>query len=98
MLKVKQLLQKCLSYLTTGGRETAMDTTAKVISSPLSREVMLSKSREEAIAHWKYVEATLKAHDVNSAIAQYHYISAFMHGYGHGAEDQATGRVSWHLK
>jgi hypothetical protein len=59
---------------------------------------MLSKSREEALLHWKYVEDTLKAHNVSSVVAQYHYISSFMHGYLHGVEDQATGRVTWQRK
>lgn len=37
--------------------------------------------------HWDYVESVLSAHHVSSnekAIAQHHYVSAFIHGYKHG--------------
>ena len=42
-----------------------------------------------AIAHWSYIEATLRAHDVDDGdikIAAHHYRSAFVHGYKHGIE------------
>ena len=96
MSLVKKLYKKCLSYLIPAGNALEPVTTSETGLN--TRAMMLSKSREEALLHWKYVEATLKAHNVSSSVAEYHYISAFMHGYLHGAEDQSTGRIKFEHK
>jgi hypothetical protein len=43
-----------------------------------------------AEAHWSYVESVLSNHDLSEreiGIAKFHYISAFIHGYKHGVEE-----------
>ena len=47
-----------------------------------------------AKAHWSYVEEVLAAHGVSPAVietCEFHYISAFIHGYKHGVE--SMGRI-----
>lgn len=42
--------------------------------------------------HWKYVRELLLAHGLGGeevGIAEYHYLSAFRHGYKHAMEDAA---------
>jgi hypothetical protein len=99
MKKVNELLKKCLSFSTTAGNAPEPVATLEVGLN--THALMLSKSREEAVSHWKYVKGVL----VNSGasvdtieVAGFHYISAFEHGYGHGAEDQATGRIKFEHK
>jgi hypothetical protein len=71
----------------------------------LSQDTLQSQSREvsvcQAKAHWKYVESVLMAHRIplyEIDICGLHYKTAFEHGYGHGAEDQATGRIKFEPK
>jgi hypothetical protein len=46
------------------------------------------RKQEMADAHWMYIEGLLKAHGLgNTTVIRYHYITAFIHGYGHGHED-----------
>jgi len=101
MWKAKELLKRCYIFSTTVGKGMGMGVTTKKTHTSQSQEQMLSKSREEAVSHWKYVKGVL----VNSGasvdtieVAGFHYISAFEHGYGHGAEDQATGRIKFEHK
>jgi hypothetical protein len=49
--------------------------------------------RENAEAHWRYVESLLRRHGEESAIVErcrFHYVEAFVHGYKHGVEDYQT--------
>ena len=42
--------------------------------------------------HWQYIESLIRTYaddDDEIAIAKFHYISAFIHGYKHGQEDTA---------
>ena len=51
---------------------------------------MENRAEELAQAHWDYIESLLKAHEVIAEeiqTAEFHYISAFIHGYKHGVED-----------
>lgn len=46
-----------------------------------------------ATLHWEYVKKTLKKHGVEDkvlGIAEYHYKTAFVHGFKHGAEYEST--------
>lgn len=47
-------------------------------------------SKELAEAHWRYIESLLNAHGSNPNIMElieFHYNTAFIHGYKHGQED-----------
>jgi len=95
----KRLLKRSCSSSTMDGNAPEPVATLEVGLN--THALMLSKSREEAVSHWKYVKGVL----VNSGasvdtieVAGFHYISAFEHGYGHGAEDQATGRIKFEHK
>ena len=52
--------------------------------------------RENAEAHWSYIEALLHAHGEEPEVIEkcgFHYVEAFIHGYKHCAEDlQAFAR------
>ena len=46
--------------------------------------------------HWKYIEALLKAHQLNPtdiSVVGFHYRSAFIHGYKHGQESLDTSQL-----
>ena len=50
------------------------------------------KSRGEQLAddHWKYIKSLLKRHnlpDDQLNIIEFHYITAFIHGFKHGQEE-----------
>lgn len=46
------------------------------------------RKHEMADAHWMYIEGLLKAHGLEELdVIRYHYMTAFIHGYGHGHED-----------
>ena len=50
----------------------------------------MNRAEELAEAHWKYIEAVLNNHGVDPNLIDrvgYHYITAMIHGYGHGVED-----------
>lgn len=59
---------------------------------PLDKEdhvplVEASEVKELVDAHWKYIGALLKAHGiVGVELIEYHYRTAFVHGYKHGVE------------
>jgi len=83
----KRLLKRSCSYSTTAGN--AQEQAATSETGLNTHALMLSKSREEAVAHWKYVKGVL----VNSGasvdtieVAGFHYISAFEHGWKHSME------------
>ena len=49
------------------------------------------RAKELAEQHWKYIKSLLVNHSVNPAeieIIGFHYKTAFLHGYKHGANDQ----------
>lgn len=51
---------------------------------------MKNRAKELAEAHWGYIYSVLEAHNVRDVEIEtigFHYKSAFIHGYGHGAED-----------
>ena len=51
---------------------------------------MTTKCEELLKDHWAYVFSVLKIHgatDDDIEIAEFHYKTAFRHGWGHGAED-----------
>jgi len=51
-----------------------------------------------ANAHWDYIYELLMKHEVNDDvidIIEFHYITAFEHGFRHGVEAASTGRVKW---
>ena len=55
-------------------------------------------SESLAEAHWKYIEELLATHLVSykrRKAIEFHYKSAFIHGYGHGVEDACNGKVKW---
>lgn len=46
-------------------------------------------AKQLALAHWQYVESVLRAHQASIEIitvAQFHYMTAFEHGFKHGVE------------
>lgn len=54
----------------------------------------IKRAKRLALQHWRYVAKTLGVHlpiSVEStskmAVSEYHYLSAFIHGYKHGLED-----------
>lgn len=54
-------------------------------------------SEELARAHWGYIEGLLQAHGTDQdwmRVIEYHYITAFVHGYKHALEDVSNGDVS----
>lgn len=53
----------------------------------------MKKAIELSEAHWLYVKAVLMAHGMDKTLIElcgFHYQSAFVHGYKHGAEDAST--------
>ena len=51
---------------------------------------MENKAEELAQAHWGYIESLLKIHSVldeKIKMVEFHYKTAFIHGYKHGVED-----------
>jgi len=43
--------------------------------------------KEDAEAHWSYIESLLEAHGhTDLAAIKFHYVSAFTHGFKHGVE------------
>ena len=54
----------------------------------------MEKSKELANAHWSYIEQVLKTSGVQEQEIKrigFHYVSAMVHGYGHGVEDAING-------
>ena len=50
----------------------------------------MTKLEELLKAHWDYVYSTLKIHDAHEneiAIAEFHYKTAFRHGWKHAAQE-----------
>lgn len=48
------------------------------------------KGHKLASDHWNYIEGILKAHDLDDKYIktiEYHYKTAFIHGYKHAMED-----------
>lgn len=53
-------------------------------------ENKIERAKKLANDHWKYIEALLYTHDEpedNVKKAEFHYITAFEHGYKHALED-----------
>lgn len=56
---------------------------------PSSPEAWQSKSKEEAEAHWSYVQAMLMTHGLSDeliSVCGWHYRTAMIHGFKHGVE------------
>ena len=56
----------------------------------------MSTAAELAEAHWEYVESVLRAHGVEDEATEvyaFHYKTAFIHGYKHGAESMSDKDV-----
>jgi len=50
----------------------------------------MDRAEELARAHWGYIESVLSKHDLTMheiELAEFHYVSAFIHGYKHGEGD-----------
>lgn len=48
------------------------------------------RGKELAEKHWEYIESLFTTHKAEEDIVEickFHYITAFIHGYGHGYED-----------
>ena len=53
----------------------------------------MSRARELADAHWSYISDVLATHNAPDEVAEmigFHYVTAMVHGYGHGIEDAET--------
>lgn len=49
----------------------------------------MAKAEDLAQAHWEYVRSLLESHGTEPedlALAEFHYLSAFIHGFKHGVE------------
>lgn len=62
---------------------------------------LISPADELAAAHWSYIQALLQAHEIDMptdfrvslSLIEFHYKTAFVHGFGHGNEARsASGR------
>lgn len=56
----------------------------------MNQDEMNKRAEELAKEHWKYIEKLLEAHgeDIDHvAVAEFHYLEAFKHGYKHCWED-----------
>lgn len=59
----------------------------------VDQSLVAKAGREMAERHWGYIESLLRAHltaEEQIDVARHHYLTAFVHGYGHGWEDRGT--------
>ena len=53
----------------------------------------MDRGKQLADDHWEYIEALLNRHSIkllDLGIAEFHYKTAFIHGYKHGKEDKES--------
>ena len=58
---------------------------------PTLEQCCISNAHKLASDHWDYINELLESHGVpaeSRAICQFHYVSAFIHGYKHAEEEK----------
>ena len=83
----------CPRLKTAGDVEMAEDQAGYDMTDHYSvdQSLVAKAGKEMAERHWAYIEKLLRAHltaEEQIDIARHHYVSAFVHGYGHGWEER----------